>query len=176
MPIQNNQTLWSRVPHIPPGGADGHGDGANLFLNMMVMICRFLPIFHRLMCCQFSAHKSQVNNPNNNPNNKIIKQTPRMPSKCQQYQAQCQQAAYRVPIVRLPQMHADLIRARYLQNTQYKQPTTGQCEENSHKTCQNLCLQIIAVWQFYKKLKSDDNLPWSWRTYAAPWSLRSLQR
>ena len=26
------------------------------------------------------------------------------------------------------------------------------------------------------KLKTAENLPWSWRTYAAPWSLRALWR
>ena len=26
------------------------------------------------------------------------------------------------------------------------------------------------------KLKTAENLPWSWRTYAAPWSLRALLR
>ena len=99
-------------------------------LEMLVMISYFVPTFH----CQFSVEPGQVNVNNANKNNdKEAKQMSTMPSKCQQYQAQCQQAAYRVPIVRLPQMHADLIRARYLQNTQYKQPTTGQCGENSHK-------------------------------------------
>ena len=81
------------------------------------------------------------------------------PNECQQYHAQCQQAAYRVPIVRLPQMHVDLIRATL--------PTEYPIQATYNRP----------VWRTsYKKTKTDNNLPWPWRTYAAPWSLRALWR